>query len=220
MSAIVPITPTEVMPAIAPEHRQASYPQVFQLCQAQAYGELAQMLNHYRTFLTQEFNQGAIAGGMDQHIALDSSLRQLERQAGDLAVALQQNTQALDANSGQLGMNTAQLSRLNQNLETYLAQPQQPQQPQPIYILNEVHGHGGGGGRAISDSQSQSSSETDANGWSYDARDFFGHLCVALVGLTIITFAVTNSRPQPGPMRPAAPAAPTQQAPIDGGIAL
>ena len=120
-------------------------------------------------------------------------------------------------------MNTAQLSRLNNNLEAYLAQPQQPQQQpqqQPIYILNEVHAQGGDGGRAISDSQSQSSSETDADGWAYGARDVFGHLCVALVGLTIITFAVTNSRPQPGPMRPAAPAAPTQQAPIDGGIAL
>ncbi|MEM1425846.1 MAG: hypothetical protein AAGF75_04760 [Cyanobacteria bacterium P01_H01_bin.130] len=214
MSAIVPITPTEVMPAIAPEHRQASYPQIFQLCQARAYGELAQMLNHYRTFLTQEFNQGAIACSVDQHIALDASLRQLEGRAGDLAIALEQNTASLDANTTTLGYNTHQLSRLNDNLEAYLSQPQQQQTQQPIYIVNEVHARGGDGGRAIADSQSSSESETD--GWGYG--DPLWQWAIAVVVLLVAAVAITHSRPQPGPMRP--PSAPAQQAPIDGAITL
>ena len=108
------------------------------------------------------------------------------------------------------------LGPLANSISTHWAR--QLQQPPPIYIFNEVHGHGGDGGQATSDSQSQSSSETDADGWRYGPREILGHLFVGLIGLTVITWAVTHSRPQPGPMRQ--PTAPAQQSSVNGAIAL
>ena len=120
MSEIVPITPTEVMTAIAPEHQMEAYTPIWELCQANAYGQLAQMLSEYRAELLQDFNQGVIECTVDEHIQLDASLRALESRANGLAIALQENTTAITHNSTHLGANTEELARLNSNLEGFV----------------------------------------------------------------------------------------------------
>ncbi|MEM9245230.1 MAG: hypothetical protein AAGA67_05765 [Cyanobacteria bacterium P01_F01_bin.153] len=204
MGAIVPITPTEVLPAIHPEHQQASYGQIVELCQANAYGQLAQMLTEYRTFLTQEFNQGSITSNSSQHAELVTRIIGLQARAGDLAIAVQQNTQqltvntgAIDLNTTQLDFNTQQLALLNNNIEAYMAMQRQqqscPVQPIQVQVFNEVHGHGG---RANADSKSESA--TDGEGSSRSWLMFWATLVVTIIAVAT-TVDIYSSRPTSRP---------------------
>ncbi|MGD1938356.1 MAG: hypothetical protein ACFCA4_12490 [Cyanophyceae cyanobacterium] len=211
---IVPITPDQVLPAIHPDHHQGSYGQIVQLCQAQAYGELAQMLQGYRAFLTQEFNKGAIAASSDQHAQLVGQIIALQGRANNLAAAVQQNTQqlsmatqAINQNTDQLGMSNQQLNRLNNNLEAYLqSQAQQQLRPQPpvqVHILNEVHGHGGDGGRAIADSKSES--QSDSPGWGWSVADLWVTLVVAVLFVGLVGAIQQMGQPPQRPARSSQP---------------
>ena len=192
MSGIVPITPTEVMTAIAPEHQMEAYAPVWELCQANAYSQLAQMLSEYRAELLQEFNQGVIDCTIDEHIRLDASLRGLESRANSLAIALQDNTTAIAHNSHHLDANTSELAQLNEQLGgLIILQQQQLSRPQPpVYLNVDVN--------ATSDSRSESQG---GGGWEFWAWDWttWG---IAVAVLAIVAMAVTHSRPVPGPMVP------------------
>ena len=217
MTQIVPIQPTEVLPAIHPDHQQGSYGQIVQLCHAQAYGELAQMLQGYRTFLTQEFNRGSIATNPSQHSAIVGNIIALQNRAGELAAAVQHNTSAVADNTAQLGLNTQQLTRLNDNLETYFYQQQTQLPPQPtnVYIVNEVHGHGGGGGRATADSTSESKSNSDGGSWG--GFELLSFVLALLVFLSAIAATANYGRSRERQQVPAS--APTQSLPR-GGLSL
>ena len=190
--ALVPLSETEVMGAIHPAHYQEAFNPVMELCQAQAYGQLAQMLSEYRAELLQDFNQGVLECTVDEHIQLDASLRALESRANGLAIALQENTTAIAHNSHQLNANTGQLTELNDRLGMLLLlQQQQMSHPRPPVHLNvEVN--------ASADSHSDSQG---GGGWEFWAWDWTTWGIAAAV-LAIVAMAVTHSRPVPGPMVP------------------
>ena len=217
-STPAPLTPVEILPAIHPAHHSQAYPQVLELCQAQAWGQLTEVLTQYRSYLAQELNSGSILCSGAQHEQLVGNILALQSRAGELVNVLQHNTVAIDANNQALGSNTHQLNRLNNNLEAYLAQSQPPQPAQPIYILNEINAYGGEGGRAISHStsDSQSTAESDGGGGGYGEASQVA-LGIAIVVVIAAAVGITHSRPQPGPMQTAPP--PAQESPVDGAPA-